>query len=73
MPQIPGILDSDQTPQSMYQSTVSQIYNLCTLGTSVLNSGHGAVADKLVIARIFWYTYVHEGNFIDIYSFTPDT
>jgi hypothetical protein len=43
---------------SMYQSTISQIYTLCTHGSSLLA---GSDRKKLVIARIFWYAYVHEG------------
>jgi len=42
----------------MYQSTISQIYTLCTHGSSLVA---GSDRKKLVIARIFWYAYVHEG------------
>ncbi|KAF9520147.1 hypothetical protein BS47DRAFT_846376 [Hydnum rufescens UP504] len=45
---------------SMYQSTISQIYNLCTHGTSLQHSG-ASDPDKMVVARVFWYAYVHEG------------
>jgi len=43
---------------SMYQSTISQIYTLCTHGSSLVA---GSFREKLVIARTFWYAYVHEG------------
>lgn len=43
----------------MYQSTIAQIYTLCTHGSSLLG---GSDRNKMVVARIFWYAYVHEGE-----------
>ena len=40
--------------------TISQIYTLCTHGSSLLS---GTDREKMVVARIFWYAYVHEGMF----------
>ena len=46
----------------MYEATVSQIYNLCSLGPAAsVNSGQGDYIDALVRARIFWYGYVIDG------------
>ena len=46
----------------MYESTVNQVYTLCSLASvSSVNSGQGEAIDALVRARIFWYAHVHEG------------
>ncbi|KAI0374770.1 hypothetical protein BV20DRAFT_934666 [Pilatotrama ljubarskyi] len=45
---------------TMYDSTMSQVYALCSLGTTV-DSGHGEYVDALVRARIFWYAHVVDG------------
>lgn len=48
---------------TMYESTLSQIYALCSLeNPSSVHSGQGPYADALVRARIFWYAHVHEGT-----------
>lgn len=48
--------------QTMYEATLSQIYSLCSLASpSSINSGQGPYCDALVRARVFWYSYVHEG------------
>ncbi|KAI8998747.1 hypothetical protein BD414DRAFT_408105 [Trametes punicea] len=45
---------------AMYDSTMSQVYALCSLGTTT-DSGQGEYIDALVRARIFWYSYVVDG------------
>ncbi|KAI9064319.1 hypothetical protein FKP32DRAFT_1649754 [Trametes sanguinea] len=45
---------------AMYDTTMSQVYALCSLGTSV-DSGQGEYIDALIRARIFWYAYVIDG------------
>ncbi|KAI0646938.1 hypothetical protein C8Q79DRAFT_1046481 [Trametes meyenii] len=52
-----------QTPMerlAMYDSTMNQVYALCSLTTDV-DSGHGEYVDALVRARIFWYAHVVDG------------
>ncbi|CDO70783.1 hypothetical protein BN946_scf184798.g98 [Trametes cinnabarina] len=52
-----------QTPierLALYDTTMSQVYALCSLGTDV-DSGQGEYIDALVRARIFWYAYVVDG------------
>ncbi|EPQ58392.1 hypothetical protein GLOTRDRAFT_120144 [Gloeophyllum trabeum ATCC 11539] len=47
---------------TMYESTLSQIYTLCSLSPPApVHSGQGEYIDALVRARIFWYAYAHEG------------
>lgn len=47
----------------MYESTLSQVYALCSLESpSSVHSGQGPYTDALVRARIFWYAHVHEGT-----------
>ena len=47
----------------MYESTLSQIYALCSLEKpSSVRSGQGPYADALVRARIFWYAHVNEAT-----------
>ncbi|KZT28498.1 hypothetical protein NEOLEDRAFT_851723 [Neolentinus lepideus HHB14362 ss-1] len=47
---------------TMYESTLSQIYTLCSLTSATsVHSGQGEYIDALVRARIFWYAYAHEG------------
>ncbi|TFK55186.1 hypothetical protein OE88DRAFT_1780189 [Heliocybe sulcata] len=47
---------------TMYESTLSQIYTLCSLSsTTSAQTGQGEYIDALVRARIFWYAYAHEG------------
>ena len=46
----------------MYEATLSQIYNLCSIGTaSAVSSGQGEFIDALVKARVFWYGHVVDG------------
>ncbi|KAI0781054.1 hypothetical protein BD413DRAFT_464064 [Trametes elegans] len=52
-----------QTPMerlAMYDATMSQVYALCSLATTV-DSGQGQYVDALVRARIFWYAHVIDG------------
>ena len=54
----------DPTPKCkvMYEATLSQIYNLCSLGPSApIPSGQSGYIDALVRARIFWYGHVVDG------------
>ncbi|KAJ8487145.1 hypothetical protein ONZ51_g4372 [Trametes cubensis] len=45
---------------AMYDATMSQVYALCSLATTV-DSGQGEYIDALVRARIFWYAHVVDG------------
>ncbi len=46
----------------MYETTLSQIYNLCSLAPSTsLNNRQGEFIDALVKARIFWYGHIIDG------------
>lgn len=48
---------------TMYQTTMSQIYALCSLEEpSTVNSGQGPFGDAMIRARIFLYAHVHEGT-----------
>ena len=44
----------------MYEATLSQVYNLCTLEPAMI-SGHGEFIDALVRARVFWYAHILDG------------
>ncbi|KIP09099.1 hypothetical protein PHLGIDRAFT_126553 [Phlebiopsis gigantea 11061_1 CR5-6] len=44
----------------MYEATLSQVHNLCTLAPP-MNSGKGEFIDALVRARIFWYAHILDG------------
>lgn len=48
---------------AMYQTTMSQVYALCSLEEpSTVNSGQGLFGDAMIRARIFLYAHVHEGT-----------
>ncbi|KAF7972097.1 hypothetical protein HWV62_18914 [Athelia sp. TMB] len=48
---------------TMYESTMSQIYALCTLeDPSSVGSGQGPYGDAMIRARIFMYAHVHEAT-----------
>ncbi|KAH9951307.1 hypothetical protein B0H21DRAFT_276431 [Amylocystis lapponica] len=48
--------------QALYESTLSQVYTLCSLApVSSVNSGQGEYVDALVRARVFWYAHVLDG------------
>ncbi|KAJ2968291.1 hypothetical protein NUW54_g13260 [Trametes sanguinea] len=57
---IPPEVQSPIERLAMYDTTMSQVYALCSLGTSV-DSGQGEYIDALIRARIFWYAYVIDG------------
>ena len=44
----------------MYEATLSQVHNLCTLAP-IMTSGHGEFIDALVRARVFWYAHILDG------------
>ena len=44
--------------KAMYDTTMSQVYALCSLN---VDSGQGEYVDALVRARIFWYAHVIDG------------
>ncbi|KAI0637085.1 hypothetical protein C8Q77DRAFT_1050404 [Trametes polyzona] len=45
---------------AMYDSTMSQVFALCSLSTD-FSTGQGDYVDALVRARIFWYAHVTDG------------
>ena len=46
----------------MYEATLSQVYNLCSLASAAsVSSGQGEFIDALVRARIFWYAHIVDG------------
>lgn len=48
---------------TMYESTLSQIYALCSVeNPSPVRSGQSPYSDALIRARIFWYAHVNEGT-----------
>lgn len=44
----------------MYEASLSQVYNLCSLEPTV-NSSQGEFIDALVRARVFWYSHILDG------------